>query len=537
MAVRLYADDFLVYDSRLDDRRVLALKTTTGLNKSGTLTVMLPPKHPAYHRFISYKTVVALYEDNALRFRGRPLYPADDFYNRRTITCEGERGFFRDIIARPYLYQDSPANIFAQALELYNSEADTFKRFTLGEVTVTDANDYVRFESDSATTFAEFFNKLVERCGGYITFNNNSKGGRAVNWLAEIGTQSNQPIEFGENLLEFARSGQSDGLATAVLPYGAKSEEDGTRLTISGVNPDGSDWIQDSAAVAARGLIIATHTWDDVTDPYNLLKKAEKWLDTHKLAITSLRVTAADLSRQNRSIDSYHDGDRVQVISKPHGLDDWFQLTDREVDWLNPAGGNISLGKSTTSLTGADVAGDRDSANELDRVKHEVLADYQTGIANAVQEATLTLSSLIQQTSESIMLEVSEKYMTGDDVTGLVESKITQLADSISFTFKTLQTQVEEIDGETRTKFTEIEKYIRFENGDILLGESGNAITLRIENDIIKFMDGGAVVAYISNKKIFITDAHFLNSLRIGRFEYRPRANGHLSLVVVEEGT
>lgn len=567
--LELYADGRLAFNSRLPGFKLLELQTTEGLNKSGTMTFTMPPKHPAYNYFTSYRTVVELYEDGALRFRGRALYPDDDYYNCRTWTCEGERGFLRDGIARPYLYQDTPAAIFAQALELYNVSVDPWKRFTLGTVTVTDANDYVRLESTNAENFLAFFDKLVERCGGYITFTDDGNGGRAINWLAEINTQSNQTIEFGGNLLEFARSGQSPDLYTAILPYGAQLEnvttsgpapEDGPesgdetetqaedtpegetpteteaqpgRVTISSVTEDGADFIQDDEAVALRGVIMATVTWDDVTEPENLLAKARKWLAEHRQAITSLQLTAADLSRLGHNIDGYHVGDRVCVLSKPHQVDDYFQLTDRTVDWLNAAGGKISMGKTRASLAGADVAGDRESMNALDKVKHEITADYKTNVALAIQAATLTLSSLIQQTSESIMLQVAETYATDDAVVQLVQSQITQLADSISFTFTQLQTQVEEIDGETRTTFAEWEKYIRFENGDIILGETGNEITLRIENDRISFLDGGAEVAYFSNKQLYITDAHFLNSLRVGRFAFLPRQNGNLSLVKV----
>lgn len=530
--IELYADGALVYNSRLPDYKLRALLTTQGLNKSGTATFIMPPGHPAYNSFVSYRTVVALYEDGALRFRGRAIYPDDDNSNCRTITCEGERGFFRDAIARPYLYQDTPAAIFSAALELYNADVDAFKRFTLGKVTVTDPNDYVRLESTTAESFAVFFDKLVERCGGYITFTDDGNGGRAVNWLAEIGTQSEQAIEFGSNLLDFTRSGQSPELYTAIRPYGAQLE-DGSRVTIASVTEDGSDWIQDDEAVAHRGVIMGTATWDDVTEPENLLAKSKKWLAEHRLAITALHLSAVDLSRFGRDINTFHIGDRVPVKSKSHNVDEYFQLTDREIDWLNPGAGTIDLGKSKTSLTGADVAGDRESQSRLEKVKREVTADYQNGIAKAIQEATLTLSSLIQQTSDSILFQISETYATADGVTNLIQSEVKQLADSINFTFTELKKQVDTIEGDTQTKFVEIEKYIRFENGDILLGESGNAITLRIENDKIYFLDGGAEVAYFSNKQLYITDAHFLNSLRIGRFSWIPRKNGNLSLVKV----
>lgn len=530
MAVQVYADSALVYDTRLEDYGLLGLKTTSGLNKGGTAEIIMPPNHPAYNAFISFKTVVTLYDGGALRFRGRALYPSEDFYNTRTITCEGERCFLRDYYIRPYLYQDAPATIFSQALDLYNAQADPFKRFSLGEITVTDANDYIRLESSTPETFADFFTKMVDRCGGYITFTDDGEGGRAINWLANLTTQSNQAIEFGENLLEFARSGESPDLATAILPYGAQLD-DGTRVTIESVTEDGADWIQDDEAVALRGRIMAFETWDDVTDPANLLTKAKKWLASHKMAVTSLQLTAADLHRLDKNIDSFHVGDRVRVISKPHGLNDWLQLTERTTDWLDPAGGNITLGQTVASLTGSDVLSEQTTNKNIGKATSNAIANYRINVAAAIQEATESMTTLIDQTAESIMAEVSATYSSGEDVTSLVETRIAQLADSVTITFEQLQTQVEEIDGETRTTFETWEKYIRFEDGDILLGESGNEITLRIENDIIRFLDGGAEVAYISNKKLFITDAHFLNSLRVGSFIFLPRKNGNLSLL------
>ena len=413
MAVQVYADGSLVYDARLEEYALLGLKTTTGLNKGGTLELILRADHPAYNSFVSYKTIVTLYENGVLRFRGRALYPSGNWHNIRTVTCEGERCFLRDANIRPYLYQDNPAAIFAEALALYNAAVDPFKRFSLGEITVTDDNDYIRLESESAETFAAFFDKLVERCGGYITFTDDGAGGRAINWLAEIGRQSTQAIEFGSNLLEFASSGESPDLATAVLPYGAQLE-DGTRVTISSVTEDGKDYIVDKEAAALRGIIEATVTWDDVTEPANLLTKAKAWLAEHKLAINSLSLTAADLSRMDRSIDSFVEGDLIPVKSAPHGVNGLFQLTDRTTDWLDPSGGSITLGKALLSLTGADVTLERTTAKgkietnvQINAVKKEALEAVDEMAKEVLEAAEEQTTSKIEQLQNSITMEVT----------------------------------------------------------------------------------------------------------------------------------
>lgn len=533
--IQVYADDLLVYDSRIEDYALTELTVTAGLDTGGTASVGMPPKHPAYNAFTSYKTLVTIYRDNRLLFRGRALYPSDDFYNRRTITCEGERCFLLDSVIRPYVYQDDPAAIFADVIAQHNAQVDTFKQFVVGTITVTDPNNYIRMESESALQTSDVIDKLVERCGGYIVFTTNTEGQRVINWYEELTYQSRQVIEFGENLLDFARTSANTDLATVIIPYGAKDETTGIRVDITSVN-DGQDFIQDYDAVALRGVIAKPVYWDDITLPQNLLAKAKQYLASSKLIITSLDLTAVDLSDLDKDIDTFQVGDLVHVRSRPHGVDELFQLTERSYDLLDPQNnGKVTLGKNIATLTGADAAGDKRSTSELQRVEQSVRANFTIDNAAAVEEMRQTMTSLIQQSTESIRLEVSEQYTSNDDLMAQVETVMTQLSDAFEFQFNQMQATVDANDVEARTQFETIQKYIRFEDGDIILGEAGNELILRIENDRISFLDDGAEVAYLSNKRLYVTDGHFINSLRVGSFAWVPRANGNLSLMKVVE--
>ena len=532
--IQAYTDGLLSYDSRLEDYALLGLTVTAGVAISGTASIIMPQHHPAYNAFTSYKSLVTIYRDGVLLFRGRPLYPMDDFYNRRTIICEGERGFLRDGVIRPYVYQDGPAAIFADVIGLYNAQVDEFKRFEVGTVTVTDPNNYIRLESENAEQASAVIDKLVERCGGYIVFTTNAEGRRVINWYESLGYQSRQVIEFGENLLDFARTSSNADLATVIIPYGAKDETTGQRVTIESVN-DGLDFIQDYDAVALRGVIARAVYWDDITVPANLLAKAQQYLATSKLMVTSLELSAVDLSDLDKNIDTFQVGDTIQVRSLPHGVNEPFQLTERTYDLLRPANGKVVLGKDVATLTGADAAGDRRSASDLQKVEQNIRGSFSIDNAAAIEEVKQTLTSLIQQTSEEIRLEVSEQYATNDDVTSSIETTMTQLAGSFEFLFTELQATVDANDAEARTQFETIQKYIRFEDGNIILGEAGNELVLRIENDRISFLDAGAEVAYLSNQRLYVTDAHFRHSLRVGSFAWVPRANGNLSLMKVVE--
>lgn len=527
--IQAYADGVLFYDSRLDEYRLLELSYTEGVNVSGTASFKMAASHPAFNRFVAYRTEVTIYRDGALLFRGRALTPADDFYNCRTITCEGERGFFLDSVLEPYLYQDSPAAIFAAVIGEHNAQVDDFKRFEVGTVTVTDDNDYVRLESESAATTTAVLDKLVGRCGGYITFTTNASGARVVNWLAELNYANNQALEFGKNLTDYARTDAAVSPITVLAPYGAAAEN-GERLTIESIT--GSKYIEDTEAIALRGRIVARVYWDDVTKPENLLRKAEAYLAEHRNLITSLQLSGVDLSLLDKSLDAFRPGDRVQVVSKPHGVDESFLLMEKSEDLITAGAGSITLGKEKKSLTGLGVAGDKQSASDLQRTTEQIRADMQLGIAAAMEETERKLSSLIEQTSEMIRMEVSDTYTTNDRLQASLATTMTQLSDSFTFTFNELRAVVGANDATAREHIVEQASYIRMKDGAIVIGKSdAGSVELTIENDLIVFRKNGEAFGWWDG-----VDFHTGNIVvevneraQFGDFAFTPRSNGSLS--------
>lgn len=530
MSVYVYADGATVYAPHLPGYSLLDLRVTVCVDKAGTATITMPPSHPSYNSFTSYKTIVTIYRDDILLFRGRALYPEDAFDNTRTITCEGERGFFLDSIIRPYLYQDEPSAIFTDLVEQHNAQVEADKRFQVGTITATDPNDYVRLESSKAEQTSDAIGKLLERVGGYLVFTTNTSGQRVVNWYDELNYRSDQAIEFGSNLLDFSRSGANTDMATVIVPYGAKDEATGIRVTIEEAN-NGVDHIQDDEAVELRGSIVKAVYWDDVTSPYNLLTKAQQYLASSKMIVQSLSLSAVDLSVIDKNIDTFQVGDLVQVRSKPHAVDELFLLQERTYDLLNPANDTVVLGKETATLTGADVMGDKGNLNEIHRTENDIRDDVMHEISGVIEEVTRVSSSLIKQASDEIRMEVSETYATNDSIDSKVATAMTQTAQEFEFKFESLEKTVDENDAEARERYEAIEKYIRFVDGNIVLGEAGNELVLRIEHDRISFLDAGAEVAYFSNQKLYVTDSQILHSLQIGQFIFLPRRNGNLSLV------
>lgn len=170
--------------------------------------------------------------------------------------------------------------------------------------------------------------------------------------------------------------------------------------------------------------------------------------------------------------------------------------------------------------------GDVQLSTDYEAVK-ATYADALQQIANAEKQ----MQSEIQKTSESIRTEVSEDYYKKDqtdDLLGTISTALEQTKDSFTMQFNSFQADLENVNADNSAKFQELYQYIRFKGGSIELGETGNTITLTIENDRISFKQAGQEIAYMSNNQLSITDANIVTSLRIGNFIFSPRPNGSL---------
>lgn len=526
---KIFVDDELIYDSTLTDYVITKGQITRELNKSGQFVYTIYSSHPYYNRIQKMKSIITVYKGEKKVFRGRVINEVIGFYKDKTFTCEGELGFLRDSVQRPFDFSGTPEELLTQFIENHNSQVGPEKRFTIGEVTVTDPNDYItRSNSAYESTSDNLYSRLVDPLGGYLFITENETGDRVINWYADSPYRSEQKIEFGSNLLDFTRTNRGEEIATAIIPLGVESEDENgvkTRLTIAEVN-DGVDYVYNQEAVDLYGWIYHVETWNDVTIASNLKTKGEAFLAEKIKQSITIELSAIDLSLMDKSIDDFSLGDYIRITSDPHTLDDDYLLQKLTIDLLKPDNDTITLGYTYSSFT------DRTSAQKS--TSENLVKTVETINNNYVQNATVDtevekLLSLINQTSTSITAEISADYVANDQLVEALGTLYTQLNDLFEFKFTSLESTVNENDIENRRAYREITSYIRFVDGNIILGEEGNELTVKIENNRIAFLEGATEVAYFSNQKLYITDAEILASLRIGNFAFIPRANGNLS--------
>lgn len=527
----VYCDGQLLYHSGLDSMQIGNPNLELEVNKSGSFTFTLYPTHPRYGMPEKLKSIITVYQDDYLLFRGRVLDEETTWYNQTYYACEGELAFLLDSILRPYEFSGSITEYLDMLLTSHNAQVDEEKRFVLGNVTVTDPNDYiVRSNIDYTSTWTEMQDKLINLLGGYLTIRHED-GVAYLDYVQDFTLLSPQKIEFGKNLLDLTRIRKGADIATVLIPLGAKLTDDegketDKRLTIESVN-GGVDFIEDAEAIAQYGIIVKTAIFEDVTEPENLKTKGIAQLAQLVKPLGTIEVTAADMASAGQDIASFHLGTYVQASSAPHGIDQRFLIRKLSLRLLSPAENRMTLGGTLTGLSGS-VAGFGHAQGMIVQSVEKTAQKANTAIYNVEQN----LMASIQTTEENIKSTVAENYTLKEDTNAIitdVRTEISQTKDSYDIQFTRFRQDIDSVAAGTDAEFEEIRKYIRFVDGKILLGEVGNELELQIANDRISFLQDGAEVAYFSNRKLYVTDTQILHSLQLGSFAFMPRDNGNLS--------
>ena len=537
---KVYCDNFLLYADSHKDYKVVSPKLELELNKAGKFEFSIYPNHPHYGLIRKMKSIIRVLHNDILIFRGRVLNSEKGWINESKVTCEGELAFFNDSIIRPYDYisngQITVSDFLAFIIGEHNSQVDEERRFKVGRVTVTDGdssntnNLISRSNSDYSTAWETISKSLIEMLGGYLIVRH-EEDGAYIDYLADINVLSSQTVEFGKNLTDVIKSVKGEDLYTGIIPLGAKDEE-GNRITIASVN-GGLDYLVNEDQADVYGRIFKTMTWDDVTEPANLLTKAQSHLTSIGMLTETIDLKAVDISPLNDDINSFRLGTKVRVHSSPHGIDETFTIEKLSIDLMKPESNKLTLGATRKTFT--EQSGS--TSSEIISIGQKVDSAIEQ-IGTIEVDITSKVASDIEISAESILQSVSEEYYAKGDVDTLIKDTRTefeQTNDSFEFRFTNYEADLQSIVAGTDAEFEEIKKYIRFVDGNILLGEEGNELTLKIQNNRIAFLENEVEVAYFSDKKLHIMDANFINSLQVGNFGFFPRANGNLSFKKVGE--
>lgn len=341
----------LLMDVRDEELIIQSAEIKEDLNKVPSLTFSIPQKNLNYQeikKLISEIYVNDMDSENEI-FRGRCMSEDMDFYNTKTVTCEGTLAYLLDTKYPPYVHTGSVAEFLKDLLDYHNSRATERQKVYLGNVTVVDPNDYIRRESQDYTEVYNIIqDKLVSSLGGWIRLRR-VNGKNYLDYLAEY-AESDQIMRFGENILDLTQHAKAETIKTVIIPLGAEDEETGERVNITTVN-NGVNYIKDDDLVAAYGWIEDVVMWDDVTEPENLLKKAKEYLENCRNMEITIEISAVDARAYGMDVKRLIPGMTVDVISEPHGLNDKFLCSSKTTNLLDPSQDKVTLGRSIDTFT------------------------------------------------------------------------------------------------------------------------------------------------------------------------------------------
>lgn len=365
-------------------------KVKLQLNDSGTLECGVPVSNPEYNNIRNRISMIQVLRNGKEIFYGEVRESGKDFRNTKQVYAVGELAFLFDSIQPQADYHNkTPYEMLKTWLDIHNSQVEEKKRFQIGMVTVKDSNDSIRRYTNQETTLDAIREKLCDSLGGYLRIRKEN-GIRYLDLvtLQDYGNPCTQSIEFGENLLDYAENASASDLYTCCIPRGAMLEESPIQgltayVDIKSVN-SGKDYVYSQEAVDTYGWNRCVVSFENVTEPANLKKKAEDWLKDNQFEKLTLDITAVDLSLMDVDYESFCLGDRIPVYSRPHGMDRMFPVQSMELDLLDYSSDRLKLG-NTLRLNYIDQNKQniQNMNNKLEEQVNKRASFLQNAIANA----------------------------------------------------------------------------------------------------------------------------------------------------------
>lgn len=401
----------MIYKIKLDgkvlyypgDRQAAVINPELNLQTgyAGELTLKVPPLNPLYGEIHNRKSMVSVYRGNTEIFYGEVRTREKDRFKNQPVKATGALSFLADSILPQQEWHDiSPRDLLDAWLQLHNNQVEDRKKIYTGVVTIHDSNDSLYRITDRENTLEAIRDKLVDRLGGYLRLRHENDK-LYLDWLTiqEYGKYCEQPIQFGENLMDYSETMTADDVITALIPLGAAIEQETDEnaseferleknVDITSVN-DGKDYIYSKEAVENFGWVWRTEKWDDVSVPANLLKKATEFLTSNQYESLVISLTAVDLSLFGQDYDSFDIGDRVLCNAIPYGMKKVLPVMEMKIPLQQSDQAQLTLGEnlqqSFTDQTSGTFTQIRQETTDAGRVQTEWM---KSAIDNLTKQMT-----------------------------------------------------------------------------------------------------------------------------------------------------
>jgi hypothetical protein len=503
--------DYILHDMRLADEKLIIRDPSVKLavSKAGEMSFTVDAEHPYLSNLRRMSGLVELLDGTLPIYRGRITSDTKDFYGAHKIETEGIMAVLNDSIIPPFNFPEdftedasykaaaASGNVveffFRWILSQHNAQVTAEQQIKPGVITVSDQNNYItRSSEEYATAMSTISDKLIKSAlGGYLLIRYEDDG-NYLDYYAALPLTNTQSVEFAENLLDLSSETDGTNIYTAILPEG----KDG--LTIEAL-PDGDltdDLVKSGLTIysksgmATYGRITRHIKWDDVTVAANLQTKAKAALADNGLSMPeTITCNAVDLGWQD-GIQHFRVGRMTALFSTPHGYSASYPLMELAPDILDPGNTQITLGATQQTYTGAQIDAKRETDKRIESTRQEISERVDESSSQVIQATHQQITDL-QQNVNSIILSALENYVETGDFDSYkeeVSTKLSVLTDQLSIDITKVTERIDKVDGDLQSKYSEITKAFRFTSDGLIIGETGNEILLRLDNDVLQFV-------------------------------------------------
>ena len=540
--------NYILYDPRLADEKLIVRDPSVKLavSKAGEMSFTVDAEHPYLSNLRRMSGLVELLDGTFPIYRGRITSDIKDFYGAHKIETEGIMAVLNDSIIPPFNFPEdftedasykaaaASGNVveffFRWILSQHNAQVTAEQQIKPGVVTVSDPNNYItRSSEEYATAMTTISDKLLKSSLGGNLLIRYEDDGNYLDYYAELPLTNTQTVEFAENLLDLSSETDGADIYTAILPEG----KDG--LTIGNL-PDGDltddlvksgKIIYSKSGVATYGRITRHIKWDDVTVDTNLRAKAKAALADNGLSMPeTITCKAVDLGWQE-GIQHFRVGRMTALVSTPHGYSASYPLMELAPDILDPGNTQITLGATQQTYTGAQIDAKRETDERIESTRQEISERVDESSSQVIQATQQQITDL-QQNVNSIILSALENYVqTGDfgSYKEEISTKLSVLTDQLNIDITKVTERIDNVNGDLQSKYNEITKAFRFTSDGLIIGESGNEILLRLDNDVLQFVRNNTPELQITAEGVEATRVK-VSILIIGNVIHQADENG-----------
>lgn len=372
MIYKIYCDGNLIhYPPALADTLILNdVKLELGDSDSGSLSFTIYPNHDYYGHIVIFKSLICVYQNDKLIWKGRPSSNDINMDQSISYTCEGQLAFLNDVYY-PKVYNKLEVKglegWLKTVLNTYNEHKEELYKIQFGSI-----GNFDDYSGTSMTmgyhgyiTCFELLSNILDYfgVGVYIAYEN---GVAYLNvFFDDTPNEELIPVancRFGKNLIDATVSYDIDDFATVLIPLGAPQIPAGSTtnetnenllLDITSVN-NNSIYIFNQQIVDTYGWIERVNEWREINSPNKLKTVGEAYYEsmiTHPLTI---EATMLDETYSKIEVEPLKLYDPIRIISGVHGLNIVDRIWSMSLNISDPSQDTYKL-SSVTPLSLTDM--------------------------------------------------------------------------------------------------------------------------------------------------------------------------------------